>query len=232
MAVFFHGHACSGDRGRGGDAFASARSRMIEHDLKARDITDPAVLGAMETVPRHRFVPESLQHRAYDDCPLPIGEGQTISQPYIVALMTQSLALDKDDRVLEIGTGSGYQAAVLGELAGQVFSVEIVAALAQRASRLLRALGYENVSVRAGDGFFGWKEHAPYDAIILTCAAPDVPPALVEQLREGGKIILPLGRTFLPQSLVLGTKKGARLEIRRLLPVRFVPMTGRVREGT
>lgn len=208
------------------DPFVHARSRMIENDLKGRDITDPAVLRAMEKVKRHLFVDESRQREAYGDYPLPIGEKQTISQPYIVALMTQYLALDKKDRVLEIGTGSGYQAAVLGEITGEVYSIEIKKNLAERASSLLRSLGYQNINVKAGDGFFGWQEYAPFDAILLTCSVDKIPQPLVDQLKEGGKIILPLGGMFEVQSLVMGTKKNGRLETKNITPVRFVPMRG------
>lgn len=208
------------------DPFARARRRMIEHDLKGRDIYDPLVLKAMEKVKRHLFVDKSQQKSAYADHPLPIGEDQTISQPYIVAFMTQSLKLKKGDRVLEIGTGSGYQAAVLAEIAGQVYSIEIKEILADRAKKFLKSLGYQNIKVKAGDGFFGWKEHAPFDAIILTCAADKIPQPLVNQLNEGGRIILPLGGGFWGQNLILGTKKGGKLETKQILPVRFVPMTG------
>jgi protein-L-isoaspartate(D-aspartate) O-methyltransferase len=212
--------------GTGKDPFARARRNMIEHDLKGRDITDPVVLKAMEKVKRHLFINKSQQKSAYADHPLPIGEGQTISQPYIVAFMTQNLGLKKGDRVLEIGTGSGYQAAVLAEIAGEVYTIEIKEKLADRSSKMLKSLGYKNIKVKAGDGFFGWKEHAPFDAIILTCAADKIPQPLVNQLKEGGRIILPLGGSFWGQNLILGTKKGGKLDIKHILPVRFVPMTG------
>jgi len=209
---------------------ADARKRMIEYDLKGRDITDPVVLKAMERVQRHRFVDKSKWSQAYGDYPLPIGQGQTISQPYIVALMTQTLALKKTDSVLEIGTGSGYQAAVLAEIAARVYSVEIHEKLAVKAAHLLKSLGYNNVSVKAGDGFFGWEEHAPFDAIILTCAPRKIPRRLVRQLKDGGRIILPLGEVSRTQILVLGTKKGNELEFTNIIPVRFVPMTGEIQK--
>lgn len=212
------------------DPYAAARQTMIENDLKARDIRDPAVLKAMERVPRHRFVADSLQDEAYADYPLPIGEGQTISQPYIVAFMTQGLALNKADRVLEIGTGSGYQAAVLAEVAGEVYTIEIKPALAKKAADLLPALGYANIKVRAGDGFFGWQEYAPFDAIVLTCAVDKIPQPLIDQLRDGGRIILPVGSSLWGQSLLLGVKHGKKLDSRDILPVRFVPMTGKAQQ--
>ncbi|MCX8042596.1 MAG: protein-L-isoaspartate(D-aspartate) O-methyltransferase [Desulfobacterota bacterium] len=208
------------------DEYGAARRFMIENDLKARDITDPAVLAAMERVPRHLFVSQEHRHQAYGDFPLPIGEGQTISQPYIVALMTQHLRLSKNDTVLEIGTGSGYQAAVLAEVAGTVYTIELNKKLADRAAALLQSLGYTNIHVKTGDGFFGWKEHAPFDAIMLTCSAATIPAPLIEQLKEGGRIILPLGDAYSVQSLVLGIKKNNRLETQTITAVRFVPMRG------
>jgi protein-L-isoaspartate(D-aspartate) O-methyltransferase len=208
------------------DPFASARRNMIEKDLKGRDISDPVVLKAMEKVKRHLFVDESLQSSAYGDSPLPIGEGQTISQPYIVALMTQSLKLKEGNKVLEIGTGSGYQAAVMAEIVKKVYSIEINEKLAGRATTLLKSLGYGNIEIKAGDGFLGWEKYAPFDAIILTCSINKIPPPLIKQLKEGGKIILPLGGRFQRQTLVLGTKKGQNIEIKKIIPVIFVPMTG------
>ena len=207
--------------------FHQARHNMIIKDLKSRGIDNPAVLKAMEKVKRHLFVDKNLQQAAYDDCPLPIEEGQTISQPFIVALMTQCLNLHKQDNVLEIGTGSGYQAAVLSEITGRVYSVEINKKLSTRAAKLLNRLGYKNISTKTGDGFFGWKEHAPYDAIILTCSVEQIPEALVEQLREGGRILMPLGSKYQIQNLVIGTKKNGQLKMETLIPVRFVPMTGK-----
>ncbi|MEI6125827.1 MAG: protein-L-isoaspartate(D-aspartate) O-methyltransferase [Pseudomonadota bacterium] len=213
------------------DPFAAPRRAMLENDLKGRDIRDPAVLTAMEKVNRHLFVDENMKKDAYRDYPLPLGAGQTISQPYIVALMSQCLALRKQDRILEIGTGSGYQAAILAELAGAVYSIEINKTLADNASKLLKKMGYQNIWIKEGDGFFGWAEHAPFDAIILTCSTDKIPPLLIKQLREGGKIILPLGDTFQVQTLVLGIKKGADLILKNITPVRFVPMRGEAEKG-
>jgi protein-L-isoaspartate(D-aspartate) O-methyltransferase len=210
------------------NAFAAARATMIERDLRGRGIHDKETLAAMAAVPRHLFVPGCLTSQAYADRPLPIGGGQTISQPYIVALMTQALALKKTDRVLEIGTGSGYQAAVLAQVAGQVYTIEIDPELAAESAGLLRSLGYTSIEVKSGDGFFGWPEHAPFDAIMLTCAAESIPPLLVNQLKEGGRIIMPLGPHRQPQHLILGTRHAGELNFSRILPVRFVPMTGEI----
>lgn len=204
----------------------AARRRMIERDLKGRDITDPKVLEIMGRVPRHLFVDKSLQSTAYADHPLPIGEGQTISQPYIVALMTQILKVKPGEKVLEIGTGSGYQAAVLAELTDRVYSVEIREGLANLAAKRLQKLGYDKARVKYGDGYFGWEEFAPFDAIIVTCAANHIPPPLIKQLREGGRLIIPLGSTTYFQTLTLLTKKKGKLDVQHLLGVSFVPMTG------
>jgi protein-L-isoaspartate(D-aspartate) O-methyltransferase len=212
------------------DPFTARRMAMVEQDILGRSITDPAVLKAMESVPRHLFVDTGLQDQAYSDYPLPIGEGQTISQPYIVALMTQCLGLKKQDRVLEIGTGSGYQTAVLAEIVQQVYSVEIVKALADRAAALLKSLGYHNITIMAGDGYQGWKEYAPYDAILVTCAVDRIPPPLAAQLKEGGRIILPLGAARTVQTLVLGVKKSGTIERKNISAVRFVPMTGKAQD--
>ena len=208
------------------EPYAAARQRMVEEDLKARDITDARVLQAMGKVGRHLFVEEGLRNRAYADYPLSIGEGQTISQPYIVALMTQWLSPKPGEKVLEIGTGSGYQAAILAELGAKVFTIEIRPTLAQKAAALLKRLGYTQVSVKAGDGYFGWKENAPFDAIIITCAANHIPPSLIEQLKEGGKLIVPLGETTFHQTLTLITRVKGDLKVREITGVRFVPMTG------
>lgn len=215
----------------GGDPFAHLRNRMVHEQLSGpgRDITSARVLAVMEKVPRHEFVPEPLRHRAYEDGPLPIGYNQTISQPYIVAFMTEQLEPQPMDRVLEIGTGSGYQAAILAELVKEVFTIEIVEPLAQRASEDLGRLGFTNVQVRFGDGYKGWPEAAPFDAIIVTCAPEDVPRSLVEQLKDGGRMIIPIGPEG-EQSLVLLRKTGGKLETRAVLPVRFVPMTGEAGE--
>jgi protein-L-isoaspartate(D-aspartate) O-methyltransferase len=190
-------------------------------------LLDAAVLEALRRVPRHRFVPESEQRAAYDDRPLPIGHGQTISQPYIVALMTHLLAVEPGQRLLEIGTGSGYQAAVLAELAAEVHSIEIVAPLAERARHSLQAAGYGAVALRQGDGYYGWSEAAPFDGIVVTAAASHIPPPLIAQLKPGGRMVIPVGPAFLIQHLMLVEKDGeGRVSSRILLPVRFVPLTG------
>ena len=207
--------------------FAAARHRMVAEQLQAPDrhITDARVLAAMSRVPRHEFVPERFHSQAYADNPLPIGHGQTISQPYIVAFMTECLALEPSDRVLEIGTGCGYQAAVLAELAAEVCTIEVIEPLARRAAVDLPRLGYTRVQVRLGDGYAGWPEAAPFDAIIVTCAPEAVPQPLVEQLADGGRMIVPVGPSS-KQALVLLRKRGARVDRQTVLPVRFVPMTG------
>lgn len=210
------------------DQFAIARQRMVAEQLAGpgRNVTNALVLKAMGKVPRHEFVPERLRAQAYEDYPLPIGHDQTISQPFIVAFMTEQLDPKPADRVLEIGTGSGYQAAVLAELVAKVYTVEIVEDLARQAAADLKRLGYTNIFVRAGDGYKGWPEAAPFDAIIVTCAPEKVPPPLIEQLKDGGRMIIPVGPTW-HQALVLLRKQGSKLERRAVLPVRFVPMTGR-----
>ncbi|MBM4372451.1 MAG: protein-L-isoaspartate(D-aspartate) O-methyltransferase [Deltaproteobacteria bacterium] len=200
---------------------------MVAEQLEARDITDPRVLQAMRRVPRHLFVPEPLRDQAFGDHPLPIGHQQTISQPYIVASMTQALEIQPGHRVLEIGTGSGYQAAVLAELGAQVFSIEIVAPLAARARETLASLGLDGIRLRTGDGWAGWPEEAPFDRIMLTAAPEDVPPPLLEQLAPGGLLIAPLGRGT--QDLVLVRRTETGWERKVLYGVRFVPMTGRAR---
>jgi len=207
------------------DPLAAAREQMVQRQLAARGVRDPRVLEAMRKVPRHELVPPELRGEAYDDRPLPIGHGQTISQPYIVAAMTEALRLAGDERVLEVGTGSGYQAAVLAELAREVYSIEIVAPLAERARRDLARLGYANVQVRQGDGYRGWPEHAPFDAIVVTAAPDHVPEPLLAQLAPGGRLVLPLGGSF-AQELVLLTRGADGVTRQELLPVRFVPMTG------
>lgn len=203
------------------------RLRMVREQLEppGRGITDPRVLEAMRTVARHELVPPDMRPHAYEDRPLPIGYNQTISQPFIVAFMTEKLNPQPHHRVLEIGTGSGYQAAVLAELVAQVYTIEIVEPLAERATADLARLGYTNIHVRAGDGYRGWPEAAPFDSIMVTCAPHDVPTPLVEQLKEGGRMIIPVGPPY-NQQLVLLTKKEGRLEQQAVLPVRFVPMTG------
>ncbi len=202
--------------------------QMIEDQLKSRGITDSAVLDAMARVPRHEFVPASLQSSAYEDHPLPIGHEQTISQPYIVAYMTQTLELSPEHTVLEVGTGSGYQAAILGELARDVYSIEIIEELADAARRRLGALGYDNVFVRTGNGYEGWTEHAPYDRIIVTAAPPEIPEALTDQLALGGRLVIPVGTWN--QEIVIVTRTESGLSEDRTLPVRFVPMTGGPRD--
>lgn len=208
------------------DSYAAARNRMVEQQLASpgRDITNRRVLAVMGKVPRHELVPAEVRRLAYSDQPLPIGHGQTISQPFIVAFMTEKLDPKPTDRVLEIGTGSGYQAAVLSELVAKVYTIEIVEPLARRAEADLKRLGYTNVFVRAGDGYKGWPEAAPFDAVIVTCAPDHVPQPLVDQLKEGGRMIIPVGPAG-DQSLYLLEKKGGKVERRAILPVRFVPMT-------
>ncbi|MBA4392758.1 MAG: protein-L-isoaspartate O-methyltransferase [Desulfobacca sp.] len=201
------------------------REGMVATQIKARGINDSRVLKAMFKVERHRFVPENLQSRAYNDHPLPIGKNQTISQPYIVALMTELLQLKGDEKVLEIGTGSGYQAAVLGELAKEVYTIEIIESLARSAKDRLQELGYTNIKVKAGDGYQGWPEAAPFDAVLVTAAPDHIPEPLFKQLKEGGRMILPVG-TYPYQELKKIIKKSGRPEISDLLPVLFVPMTG------
>jgi protein-L-isoaspartate(D-aspartate) O-methyltransferase len=210
----------------GEDPYLIRRQQMVEHDIRGRDVKDPAVLASMAKVPRHAFVDASYRDRAYEDHPLPIGEGQTISQPYVVALMNEALRLRRGDRVLEIGTGSGYQAAVLAELVKEVYTIEIRKTLADRAVTTLSGLGYGKVNVKNGDGYFGWEEHAPFDAIIITAAANHIPPPLIKQLKEGGRLIVPLGSTVYFQTLTLATKRGGGLEVEQMSPVAFVPMVG------
>jgi protein-L-isoaspartate(D-aspartate) O-methyltransferase len=205
-------------------ALAAARARMVREQIVARGVTDARVLGAMGQVPRHEFVPAAQRSLAYEDGPLPIGHGQTISQPYVVAFMTAALAPQPRDRVLEIGTGSGYQAAVLSGLVAEVFTIEVVAPLAQRARADLQRLGFANVQIRTGDGHLGWPEAAPFDAIIVTCAPEEVPMALVEQLKAGGRMIIPVGPEHGVQELVLLRKTPGGLKQQDVLPVRFVPM--------
>jgi protein-L-isoaspartate(D-aspartate) O-methyltransferase len=207
-----------------------ARRTMVARDLKGRDITDARVLAAMEKVPRHRFVSKKQWSVAYSDHPLPIAEGQTISQPYVVALMTQALKLKPGDRVLEIGTGSGYQAAILAELTPEVYSIEIREGLVDRSRAVLKALGYGNVRVKHGDGYFGWEPYAPFDAIIVTCAANHIPSPLIEQLGPGGRLIIPVGSTTYWQTLTLIEKGDDGLGVRHLGGVSFVPMIGEVQK--
>ena len=209
------------------DVFATARREMVVRQILGREVRDSATLRAMLSVPRHEFVPDKRAN-AYADFPLPIGYGQTISQPYIVAFMTEQLGLTPRSRVLEVGTGSGYQAAVLAEIAAEVYTIEIVAPLAEEAAARLARLGYGRVHVRTGDGYNGWPEAAPFDAIIVTAAAGFVPPPLVEQLRPGGRMVIPVGEVRAVQQLLLVEKAAdGRTTTRTLIPVRFVPLTGR-----
>ena len=214
------------------DTFAEARNRMVREQLESvgRDITHAGVLAAMARIPRHELVPEAFRARAYADTPLPIGYDQTISQPFIVAFMTQALDPQPTDRVLEVGTGSGYQAAVLALLVQTVYTIEIVEPLAQRARDDLARLGYTNVFVRAGDGYQGWPEAAPFDAIIVTCAPDHIPAPLLAQLRDQGRLIIPVGSEGGNQNLILLTKRDGALHPQAILPVRFVPMTGTARD--
>jgi protein-L-isoaspartate(D-aspartate) O-methyltransferase len=207
----------------GADSFAPLRAAMVADQIQRRGVADPRVLEAMRTVPRHRFVPATLQHLAYTDRPLPIGHGQTISQPYIVAYMSEALEVDRTHRVLEIGTGSGYQAAVLAHLARVVYTIEIVPELAQRATATLEELRYTNVHVRAGDGYAGWPQHAPFDRIMVTAAPEQIPQPLLDQLRAGGRMVIPVGSA--EQWLIVVEKTAAGVIQRRTIPVRFVPFT-------
>ena len=206
--------------------YTTAREKMVLSQIRSRGISDKKVLNAMSEVPRHVFVPENLMFRAYSDHPLPIGEGQTISQPYIVALMTESLELNGYERVLEIGTGSGYQAAILANIAKEVYTIEIKEKLYKKASRVLESLGYMAVKTRHADGYFGWPEAAPFDCIMITAAIDHIPPPLLKQLKDGGRLILPLGNPFSYQNLSLVTKHGKDYTVKQITGVLFVPMTG------
>jgi protein-L-isoaspartate(D-aspartate) O-methyltransferase len=203
------------------------RNEMVEEQLISRDIHDQEVLDAMRSVPRHLLVPEPIRDRAYNDSPLPIGHGQTISQPYIVAFMTQTLNLDHGEKVLEIGTGSGYQAAVLSHITPNVYTIEIVEALGKRAKHDLDELGYTNIKMKIGDGYFGWEEYAPFDGIIVTAAPEDIPDSLIEQLKPGGTLVIPVGEAGEIQTFTKVTKsEKGEIQKERLMAVRFVPMTG------
>lgn len=208
------------------DPYEAKRARMVEQDIKARGIKDPKVLQAMGSVPRQYFVDLSQADKAYNDHPLPLGEGQTISQPYVVALMTEALGLKGHERVLEIGTGSAYQAAILASIVKEVYTIEIRKRLYEMSRERLAKLGYKNVSVRHGDGYFGWPEMAPFDAIIVTASANHIPPPLLAQLKEGGRLILPLGSTVFHQNLTLVTREKGTNRIKELGGVAFVPMMG------
>jgi len=213
-------------------AARQARERMVREQIQARGITRPEVLNAMQSVPRHWFVPEDLADAAYADHPLPIGEGQTISQPYVVALMTELLDLKPSSRALEIGTGSGYQAAILSGLSSQVYTMEIKPILYRNASNLLQQLPYKNITCLQGDGYFGWPDGAPYDAIMITAAVDHIPPPLIKQLKDGGRLVLPLGSPLGYQNLVLVTRHGEDVSVRNIIGVLFVPMTGHAMEKT
>jgi protein-L-isoaspartate(D-aspartate) O-methyltransferase len=225
-----------GAPGTGVDPYSAARQAMLEEiaaDVRLtsealnKEALDPRVLDAMATVPRHELVPDELRSMAYENRPLPIGHGQTISQPYIVAIMTDLLKFEPGQRALEIGTGSGYQAAILGELGGEVYTIEIIEELGEQARRSLERLGYSNIEVRIGDGYYGWEEQAPFDAIVVTAAASHVPPPLIKQLKNGGRMIIPVGSRFMVQQLLLVEKDAAgKVTTRQILPVRFVPLTG------
>ncbi len=232
MLLYFSRVSRKGENGgdfmdvNSGDYYTEKRERMVERQIKSRGVGNKNVLDAMNRVPREEFVPKQAREFAYEDTPLPIGLGQTISQPYIVALMTELLELKKSDKVLEIGTGSGYQAAVIAEIVSEVYTIEIVAELAQQSAERLKNLGYENVKVRAGDGYKGWPEHAPFDGIIITAAVDHLPKPLLEQLKMGGRLVYPKGDPMSVQELEVVKKTEKGLERRLVTYVRFVPMTG------
>lgn len=212
------------------DGYEALRHTMVEQQVKKRGITDPDVLAAMEQVPRHMFVPDSLKSKAYGEEPLDLGQGRTVYQPYMVALMTQLLGLKHNSKVLEIGTGSGYHAAVLSRIAREVYSIEIVEPIAAQASKRLSTMGYHNVEVRVGDGYRGWPDHAPFDAILLSVAPGSIPTELIKQLRVGGKMVVPVGGLFFQDLLVI-TKTADGLQKRQVIPVRLAPMTGKAQDG-
>jgi protein-L-isoaspartate(D-aspartate) O-methyltransferase len=206
--------------------YREARKEMVSAQIRLRGVSNKDVLNAMIEVPRHSFVPKKLVSQAYEDHPVPIGQGQTISQPYVVALMTESLKLKGDERVLEVGTGSGYQAAILSRVAKEVYSIEIKERLYKKASKVLQLMGFTNVKTRHGDGYFGWAEAAPFDCIMITAAIDHIPPPLLKQLKKGGRLILPLGNPFSYQNLSLVTKDDNNYSVRQITGVLFVPMTG------
>jgi len=212
------------------DDYIEKRQSMVLNQLRSRDIIDSKVLQAMLTVPRHQFVDEHIRESAYNDYPLSIGEGQTISQPYIVALMTQLLELKGDEKVLEIGTGSGYQAAVLAEIVKEVYTVEIYESLSKKSEKLIKDLGFRNIHFKIGDGYYGWEEYAPYDAIIVTCAPDHVPPSLLQQIKDdGGRIVIPVGGIWMVQTLMKIEKIEGKIKSKGIIGVRFVPMIGHSR---
>jgi protein-L-isoaspartate(D-aspartate) O-methyltransferase len=227
LMSFFSGN-CGSQSDSSEERWARQRESMVENQISRRGIKDKNVLAAMRTVPRHLFVPENYRSEAYTDGPLPIGYDQTISQPYIVAIMTELLKPDSTSKILEIGTGSGYQAAVLAEIVESVYTIEIVTKLAERAEKILDSIGYKNIAVRAGDGYLGWPEAAPFDGVIVTAAAPHIPAPLIEQLKIGGRIVIPVGDYG--QDLMVATKDDTGLVRESVIPVRFVPMTGKIRE--
>ena len=218
------------DKIDGIDDYIEKRQSMVLNQLRSRDIIDSKVLQAMLTIPRHQFVDPRIRESAYNDYPLSIGEGQTISQPYIVALMTQLLELKGGEKVLEIGTGSGYQAAVLAEIVKEVYTVEIYESLSKKSEKLLNDLGYQNIKFKVGDGYYGWEEHAPYDAIIVTCAPDHVPPSLLQQIKDdGGRIVIPVGGIWMVQTLMKIEKIEGKIKSKGIIGVRFVPMIGHSR---
>jgi protein-L-isoaspartate(D-aspartate) O-methyltransferase len=207
------------------DAYKGLRENMVKNQIEARNVYNSATLRAMRTVPRHEFVPDEMRAYAYEDRPLAIGNGQTISQPYIVAFMTSVIKPKPEDKILEIGTGSGYQAAVLAEIVNEVYTIEIIPALAEQAEKKFQVLNYTNIHTRVGDGYHGWPEEAPFDAIVVTAAPDEIPMPLVDQLKEGGKLVIPVGPKYSVQSLQLVTKKKGKASVTNLFPVRFVPFT-------
>jgi len=219
-------NCCQGKRGENGRDYEKKRRAMVAEQIEERGVKDKRVLEVMDKVPRHEFVPEKYRPFAYDDCPLLIGEGQTISQPYIVALMTECLNLEGDEKILEVGTGSGYQAAILSELVKEVYSIEILEPLAKKAEELLQRLGYRNVKVKCGDGYLGWEEYAPFDGIIVTCAPDHIPQPLIDQLAEGGRMVIPVGEAHFIQVLKLVEKRKGKVTVQNVTTVQFVPMTG------
>lgn len=216
LVLFFFLAGCSPD-------YQLLRQKMVEEQIIARGIKDERLIAALLKVERHEFVPARLRNFAYNDHPLPIGYGQTISQPYIVALMTELLQLKGKEKVLEIGTGSGYQAAILAELAKEVYTIEIIAKLAERAEKILKRLGYENIKIKVGDGYLGWPQYAPFDCIIVTCAPDEIPQPLLDQLKPGGRMVIPVGSTYQYLKLVR-KKENGKIEVEDIIAVRFVPM--------
>ncbi|MBI5663958.1 MAG: protein-L-isoaspartate(D-aspartate) O-methyltransferase [Nitrospirae bacterium] len=226
----FSRYSSAADNPGNADKTTIQRLRMVEEQIEGRGIKDRRIIDAMRKIPRHLFIESSLKERAYGDHPLPIGEGQTISQPYVVAWMTEALNLKSSDRVLEIGTGSGYQAAVLAEIVHEVYTIEIRERLKESASKLLHLLGYKNIKTKYADGYYGWEQYAPFDAIIITASANHIPPPLIKQLKEGGRLIIPLGSTLYYQTLTLVTKNINELNVEQMGGVAFVPMIGEAKK--